>query len=88
MKRIVAALFALTVTTAAMASPADTYAAKCKMCHGDRGQGGKMSAKPIAGLPSDQVKAAIENGKGKMKPVHIEDSAGVAQHVAGLPRPK
>jgi hypothetical protein len=43
-----------------------------------------MAPKPIAGLPADEVKKAIVEGKGKMKPVKIEDADGVAAYVVGL----
>jgi mono/diheme cytochrome c family protein len=87
MKRIVAALFTLTVATAAYADPAATYASKCAACHGKAGEGAKIAPKPIAGTPADKVKDAIVNGyKGEktMKPVKIEDADGVAAYVAGL----
>ena len=85
MKRIVTALAALSFAVAAHAAdPAATYAAKCKACHGAKGEGGKVAPKPIAGLPAAEVKAAIEKGKGKMKPVKVDDAEGVAAYVAGL----
>jgi len=51
-----------------------TYDAKCKVCHGADGQGNPamvkaMGVKPIAGAAADTVKAAVTNGKNKMKPV-------------------
>jgi mono/diheme cytochrome c family protein len=84
MKRIVTALAAVAFATAAFADGAATYAAKCKGCHGAAGEGTKMAATPIAGMPADQVKKAIAEGKGKMKPVKIEDADAVAAFVAGL----
>ncbi len=85
MKRIVAAVFAVSLATAALAQDgAATYASKCKACHGAAGEGAKMAPNPIAGLPADQVKKAITEGKGKMKPVKIDDAKAVAEYVAGL----
>ena len=51
-----------------------TYDAKCKMCHGADGKGNPamvkaMGVKPIVGASADAVKAAVTNGKNKMKPV-------------------
>jgi len=84
MKRIIAALFTVAVATSAYADAAATYKSKCAACHGKAGEGAKMAPRPIAGLPVDEVKAAIEHGKGKMKPVKIEDADGVSAYVAGL----
>jgi mono/diheme cytochrome c family protein len=84
MKRIVIALFAVAFATSAFADAAATYASKCAACHGKAGEGAKMAPTPIAGTPAAQVKDAIEKGKGKMKPVKIEDADGVAAYVAGL----
>jgi mono/diheme cytochrome c family protein len=84
MKRIVAALFTVAVATSAYADAAATFGSKCAACHGKAGQGAKIAPKPIAGLPADQVKKAITGGKGKMKPVKIEDADGVAAYVADL----
>jgi mono/diheme cytochrome c family protein len=84
MKRIIAALFTLALATSAYADAAATYHAKCAGCHGKSGEGAKMAPKAIAGTPADEVKNAITHGKGKMKPVKIEDADGVAAYVAGL----
>ncbi|OFX23272.1 MAG: hypothetical protein A2V77_00050 [Anaeromyxobacter sp. RBG_16_69_14] len=84
MKRVVTALFTFAVAASAHADVAATYASKCAACHGKAGQGAKMAPKPIAGLPAAEVKKAIAEGKGKMKPVKIEDADGVAAYVAGL----
>ena len=51
-----------------------TYDSKCKMCHGADGKGTPgmvkaMGVKPIGGASVDAVKAAVTNGKNKMKPV-------------------
>jgi mono/diheme cytochrome c family protein len=84
MKRIVTALLAVAFATTALADGAATYAAKCKGCHGAAGEGAKMAPTPIAGMPADQVEKAIAEGKGKMKPVKIENAKEVAEYVAGL----
>jgi mono/diheme cytochrome c family protein len=84
MKRIVTALFAVAFATAAFADGAATYNSKCAACHGKQGEGAKMAPNPIAGLSADQVKKAISEGKGKMKPVKVENADEVAQYVAGL----
>jgi len=68
----------------AHADGAATYAAKCKMCHGAAGEGTKMVADPIKGKAEADVLKAINDGKGKMKPVKIDDAADVAKFVAGL----
>jgi mono/diheme cytochrome c family protein len=68
------------------------YDAKCKMCHGADGKGNPamvkaMGVKPIGGAAEADVKAAVTNGKNKMKPVAgltgkaLED---VAAYVASL----
>ncbi len=84
MKRIAAALFTVAVATSAHADAAATYASKCAACHGKAGQGAKVAPKAIAGTPVDEVKKVIAEGKGKMKPVKIENADGVAAYVAGL----
>ena len=84
MKRIVIALFAVAVATAASADGAATFKAKCSACHGKMGEGSKMAPNAIAGTPADQVKKVIAEGKGKMKPVKIDDADDVAAYVAGL----
>ncbi len=84
MKRFVIALLAVALAGPAFADGAATYAAKCAMCHGKKAEGAKMAPKAIAGTPADQVKAVIASGKGKMKPVKIDDADAVAQYVAGL----
>jgi mono/diheme cytochrome c family protein len=73
---LVAVMAATTMTTAFAQAGADTYKAKCAMCHGADGLGatpaGKaMGAKPLNG--AEYVKAsdadliaATKNGKGKM----------------------
>jgi mono/diheme cytochrome c family protein len=84
MKRIVIALAALAVTTAAYADGAAVYATKCAACHGKAGEGAKMAPNPIAGMPAADVKKAIAEGKGKMKPQKVDDADAVAAFVAGL----
>jgi cytochrome c553 len=84
MKRVLLAVAALAVATAAYADPAATFAAKCKMCHGASGEGGAMHKASIKGLPEAKVLKAINEGVGKMKPVKIDDAAAVAKYVAGL----
>jgi mono/diheme cytochrome c family protein len=84
MKRIVTALFAVAVATAAYADGASTFATKCAACHGKQGEGAKMAPNAIAGLPADQVEKAITEGKGKMKPQKVENAKEVATYVAGL----
>jgi cytochrome c6 len=84
MKRIVIALAALAVTTAAYADGASVFATKCAACHGKGGEGAKMAPNPIAGMSADAVKKAITEGKGKMKPQKVEDADAVAAYVAGL----
>jgi len=84
MRRILIAVFAVAVATSAFADGAATYKAKCAACHGPDAKGAKMAPNAIAGLPTDQVKKAIAEGKGKMKPVKIDDADDVAAYVSGL----
>jgi mono/diheme cytochrome c family protein len=88
MKRIVIALLALGFASSAHADGATTFKHRCAFCHGQAGQGGKMAPKAIAGLPAAEVKKVIAEGKGKMKPVKIEDADAVAAYVAGLKKAK
>jgi mono/diheme cytochrome c family protein len=63
------------------------FDAKCKMCHGAAGVGGVMDKTPIAGTEAATVKAAVSNGKGKMKPLPTVtggDLENVAAYVASL----
>ncbi len=69
---------------AAYADGAATYAAKCKMCHGAAGEGTKLAPAPIKGKSEADALKAIKDGKGKMKPVKVDDAADVAKFVAGL----
>ncbi len=84
MRKLVVALAAVAFSTAALADGAATFNAKCKLCHGPEGAGSKMVDHSIAGTPADQVKKAITQGKGKMKPVAIDNADEVAAYVAGL----
>ena len=83
MRKLVA-LVAVAFSAAALADGAATFNAKCKMCHGPEGSGSKMVEKSIAGLPAAEVKNVITQGKGKMKPVAIDNAGEVAAYVAGL----
>lgn len=56
---------------AAAQSAADTYKAKCAMCHGADGSKSMMGAKPLNGPDVQKMSAAdltnaITNGQGKM----------------------
>jgi len=84
MKRIIVALAAVAFATVAAADGAATYAAKCKACHGAAGEGSKVAAEPIKGKAADVTLKAINEGKGKMKAVKIDDAKAVADFVAGL----
>lgn len=81
MKRFAAVLLVLGLTLMAampaMAAAADDYKAKCQMCHGADGKGNPAMVKSmgvkdlgsaeVQGMSDADLKAAIENGKGKMK---------------------
>jgi mono/diheme cytochrome c family protein len=82
--RKILALFAAAFATCALADGAATFNSKCKACHGPEGAGSKIAPTPIAGMPAAQVKKAITDGKGKMKPVAIDNADEVAAYVAGL----
>ena len=84
MKRLMTALFAVALATAAYADGAATYKQKCAACHGANGEGAKMAPNPIAGTSKDAVAKTIKEGKGKMKPVTIDNADEVAAYVAGL----
>lgn len=68
---LVCGLFAFCVSPAVAQDAAATYKAKCAMCHGPDGKGGKMGTRDFA---SPEVKAEtdaqlteiITKGKGKM----------------------
>ncbi len=84
MKRILTALLAVAFATVAFADGAATFKAKCAACHGAGGEGGKMAPNAIKGKAEADVLKAISEGKGKMKPVKIDNAAEVAKFVAGL----
>lgn len=84
MKRIVTALFLAAFATSAFADGAATFKAKCAMCHGQGGEGAKMAPGAIKGKAEADVLKVINEGKGKMKAVKIDDAADVAKFVAGL----
>ena len=84
MKRILTALFAVSFATVAFADGAATFKAKCAACHGADGGGSKMAPDAIKGKAEADVLKAINEGKGKMKPVKIDNAAEVAKFVAGL----
>ncbi len=74
------AIMAATTMTAAFAQGlgADTYKAKCQMCHGaqgmaDSGPGKAMKVKPVTDpevkkFSEPQMIEAVKNGMGKMQP--------------------
>lgn len=84
MKRVMTAFFAVALATSAFADGAATYKQKCAACHGADGKGAKMAPEPITGKSKDEVAKAIKEGKGKMKPVSIDNADEVAAYVAGL----
>ncbi len=84
MKRVVIALFALAFATSAFAEGAETYAKKCAACHGKDASGGGMYKQSIRGKPEGEVAKVIKEGKGKMKPVAIDDADAVAKYVSSL----
>jgi mono/diheme cytochrome c family protein len=84
MRTIAAILLLVAFATVSYADGAATYAAKCKMCHGAAGEGSKMAPDPIKGKAEGDVLKAINDGKGKMKAVKLDDAADVAKFVAGL----
>jgi mono/diheme cytochrome c family protein len=84
MKHALLAVLLVSIAGAASADPAATFKAKCAMCHGPDGSGGAMHKASIKGTKESAVLAAINEGKGKMKPVKIDDAAAVAKWVSGL----
>jgi len=84
MKHALLAVLLVSIAGAASADPAATFKAKCAMCHGPDGAGGAMHKASIKGTKEAAVLAAVNDGKGKMKPVKIDDAAAVAKWVAGL----
>lgn len=80
MKRFAAVILVLGLTLVAsmpaLAAVADDYKAKCQMCHGADGKGNPAMVKSmgvkdlgsadVQKMSDADLKAAIENGKGKM----------------------
>jgi len=84
MKRIVTAVAVLALASAALADGAETFSKKCAMCHGKDAAGGALYKGAIRGKPEAEVLKIIKEGKGKMKPVAIDDAQDVAKYVSGL----
>ncbi len=86
MKRFAIALVAIAFASTAFAADtgAETFAHKCAMCHGKDASGGGMYKQSIRGKPEAEVLKVIKEGKGKMKPVAIENAQDVAKYVSGL----
>jgi mono/diheme cytochrome c family protein len=86
MKRTMTALFVLSIATAALADGAAVFKAKCAVCHGADGVGGRIVPRSIKGTAEAKVLDMIKKGGGKMKPVTLPDAdaAAVAKYVAGL----
>ena len=84
MKRTIAALLWIAAASTAHADGAATFAKKCAACHGKEGQGAKQAPNPIAGTAAAEVKKVLTEGKGKKKPMKIDDLDAVAEYVAGL----
>ena len=84
MKRIVTAALVLAFATVAQADGAATFAAKCKACHGADGAGGAMFKGSLKGQKEADVLKIINEGKGKMKSIKIDDAAAVAKYASGL----
>jgi mono/diheme cytochrome c family protein len=86
MKRIATGLFLLAFATAALADGAATFKAKCAVCHGAEGAGGRIVPKSIKGVAEAKVLEMIKKGGGKMKPVTLSDAdaQAVAKYVSAL----
>jgi mono/diheme cytochrome c family protein len=84
MKRLVVAAVLAALAGSASADAAATFKAKCAMCHGADGAGGAMYKASIKGKKEADVLKAVNEGKGKMKAVKIDDAAAVAKWVSGL----
>jgi mono/diheme cytochrome c family protein len=92
MKRIALTLALLSLPAAAAfagdaAAGKAIFDTKCKACHGATAMGGVMDKAPIAGTAEATVKAAVTNGKGRMKPLSTVSGAAmdnVAAYVASL----
>lgn len=86
-------VIAVCSTSAVAQDAATTYKAKCAMCHGADGKGGKMGTRDFA---SAEVKAEtdaqltdiITKGKGKMPSydgkLKAEDIKGLVAYIRGL----
>jgi cytochrome c6 len=83
MKRTLVALALLAAAATARADAA-LFQKKCAVCHGKDGSGGGMYKQSIRGKPEAEVAKAIKEGKGKMKPVAIDNADEVAKYVHGL----
>ena len=76
---LAAAVYLAGFTSFAQSSGAAIYKTKCQVCHGATGtpspsMGKAMGVKPVSDpemkkLTSNQMIAAVKNGKGKMKPI-------------------
>ena len=84
MHRIITFLFAIAISTAARADGAAGYVAKCKICHGADGSGTKMAPTSIKGASADATLKAINEGKGKMKAVKVDNAKEIADYVAAM----
>ena len=84
MKRIVAFLFAIAISTIARADGQSGYVHKCKICHGEDGSGTKAAPASIKGMSSEANYKAIVDGKGKMKPVKVDNAKEIADYAATL----
>lgn len=89
---VTVALVALTVTSA-FAGGAETYKAKCAMCHGADGKGGKLAPMDLGGADVQKGSDAdltniIAKGKGKMPAYESKLSAdeikGTVQFIRSL----
>jgi cytochrome c6 len=73
---LIAAMAATTATAFAQNAGADTYKAKCQMCHGADGEGNTPAGKAMKAIPlgspaimkqsNDELIAVTKAGKGKM----------------------
>jgi len=86
-------LIAVCSAPAAAQDAAGTYKAKCAMCHGPDGKGGKMGTRDFAspevkGESDAQLTDIINNGKGKMPSYKGKltdaDVKGLVTYIRGL----